>query len=149
MVTQFELIDPPELIEIKHYQIEDEQGRHLHFPFVHFRWSNRHFWLLGRMVWRNTMALGEVYLRLPRGKKLFEATMVAHPHQENITFTVNRPRDRSSARSEAFVFMGFSLKYVVNIDFVREEDQRISTVPNATLHNKKKKFPRPPAGHIV
>lgn len=149
MATQFELIDPPEVVEVKNHKIEDEQGVNLSYPFVHFRWHGSDFWLLGKMVWRNTMTVGDVYLRLPKGRNIFVAGITVHPHQENINFTVGKPRHRITSKNEAFTFMGFSPRTVVNIDFVRQEEERLIALPLDEYLKRNSKAPRPPAGHIV
>ena len=149
MATPFELIDPPDLIEVKYHQIEDGRGRHFNYPFVHFRWHGSDFWLLGKMVWRNTMTAGDVYLRLPKGTNIWVAGITVHPHQENINFTVGKPRHRVSSKNGAFTFLGFAPRTVVNIDFVREEEKRLTALPLFEHLNWNSKAPRPPAGQIV
>jgi hypothetical protein len=148
VATQFELIDPPELIEMKCHQIDD--GRwNLSYPFAHFLWHSNDFWLIGKMVWRNTMAVGDVHLRRPRGKNVSVARITVHPHEGDLTFTVSKPRYPINSESKAFTFVGFAPRTVVNIDFVRDEDKRLSTVPFADYNKWNSKAPRPPAGHVV
>jgi len=148
VATQFELIDPPELIEVKYHQIEDGQYN-CSYPFAHFVWHSQDFWLLGKMVWRNIMSAGDVYLRLPKGRNIFVAGITVHPHQEKITFTVGTPRHRVTCKNGAFTFPGFAPKSVVNIDFVREEEKRLIAVQMLECFNRDSKASRPPAGHIV
>lgn len=148
MATQFELIDPPELIEVKYHQIEDGQYN-CSYPFVHFRWHRSDFWLLGKMVWRNIMSAGDVYLRLPKGRNIFVAGITVHPDQGDMTFTVGQPRHRIARKNEAFSFQGFAPRTVIDIDFVREEEKRLIAVQMLGCFHKNSKAPRPPAGHIV
>lgn len=149
MATPFELIDPPELIEVKYHQIQDGLGRNLSYPFVHFLWHGSDFWLLGKLVWRNTMTAGDVYLRLPKGRNIFVAGMTVHPDQGDMTFTVGKPRHRLSYKNGAFSFLGFAPRMAVDIDFIREEEKRLTTVPLVEYLNRNSKAPRPPAGHVV
>lgn len=149
MATPFELIDPPELIEVKYHQIEDGRGRNFLYPFVHFLWHGRDFWLLGKLVWRNAMAAGDVYLRLPKGRNLFVAGITVHPDQGDMTFTVGKPRYRITRQNEAFSFLGFAPKTVVDIDFVRQEEERLTAAPLVEYLKRNSRAPRPPAGHIV
>jgi hypothetical protein len=77
------------------------------------------------------------------------AGITVHPHQEDITFTVGKPRHRITSKSGAFSFLGFAPKTVVDIDFVREEEKRLTAVPLVEYLNRNSKAPRPPAGHVV
>ncbi len=149
VATQFELIDPPELIEVKYHQIEDGLGRKFNSPFVHFLWHGSDFWLLGKLVWRNAMTAGEVYLRLPKGRNIFVAGITVHPDQGDMTFTVGKPRYRITRKNEAFSFLGFTPRTVVDVDFVREEEKRLIAMPLVEYLNRTSKAPRPPAGHVV
>lgn len=51
--------------------------------------------------------------------------MTVHPDQEDMTFTVGKPRYRITRQNEAFSFLGFVPKTVVDIDFVRVEEERL------------------------
>src|SRR5215217_8656176 len=93
MTTTFELIDPPELVTIEHHCIEDIQCH----PFVHFRWHDADYWLLGKMRWHNAMSVGDVLLRMPLGRKTYRATMTVHPRSEPAAFSVSTPRRQQGA----------------------------------------------------
>jgi hypothetical protein len=108
VATQFELIDPSELIETKYHQTEDGQYN-CSYPFVHFLWHGSDFWFLGKMVWRNIMSAGDVYLQLPRGRNMFVAGIAVNPHQQDITFTVGQPRHRIARNNVAFFFRALRL----------------------------------------
>lgn len=151
MATEFDLIDPPELVGIEHHPIEDIQGRNLSYPFAHFVWHGVDYWLLGQMRWHNMMSVGQVFLRLPKGKKAYPASITVHPRSEPSTFTVGFPRKRigTMKRSfchQAFVFVGFHPQKVVNIEFVREEHRRIDALPYAKSIEK---IVRPRSGLVI
>ncbi len=89
------------------------------------------------------------YLRLPKGRNIFVAGITVHPDQGDMTFTVGKPRYRITRKTEAFSFLGFAPKTVVDIDFVRQEEERLTAAPLGEYLKRNSKAPRPPAGHIV
>ncbi len=151
MATDFSLIDPPDLLGIEHRKIEDFQGVTVSRSFVHFRWHGSDIWLLGQMRWHNIMSIGYVGLRLPRGNKTYRAGISAHPREEPPGFSVSLPRgSQGPLKGKEFVFLGFKPEKVVNMDFVREEDHRLSALPYAgQWEREKKNLVRPPSGKIV
>ena len=151
MATEFSLIDAPDLLEIEHRKIEDFQGVTVSHSFVHFRWHGSDIWLLGQMRWHNIMSIGYVSLRLPRGKKTYRAAILVHPREKPLGFSVSLPRGSQGAlKGREFVFCGFKPEKVVNMDFVREEDRRLSALPYSVPWERyKKNLARPPSGKIV
>lgn len=119
-----EILDGPVLIEVRAFGIEDCKGFRNYRRFAHFRWREADIWLIGTMVWRNSLQVGRVWLRLPRGRKLLSASLGVRPDFQQ-SFHVGRPRDRYVEKCDTFVFEGFDDRLVVNIDFVREEDRRL------------------------
>ena len=148
MNNPFEIIDPPELIEVVPLRIEDCSGSRTYRRFSHFRWRGEDFWILGTMVWRNSLQSGRVRLRLPRGRKLFSTSIGVRPDACPPQFAIQRPREWHCEKAAAFVFEGFSEGLLVNIDFVREEDRRWSE-----FHEKFKgaepRIAKPPKGSLV
>lgn len=147
MATEFDLIDPPELVDIEHHPIEDFQGRSLSHPFAHFRWHDADYWLLGQIRWHNMMSVGKVFLRLPLGKKAYPASLTVHPRTEPPTLTIGFPRTRfGTLKRPAFVFVGFEKQKVVNIHFIREEHCRIDAMPYG---KSREKMVRPASGLVI
>ncbi len=149
MDLPFELIDPPSLVGIERHTIENLQGMHLGYSFAHFQWHEQDFWLLGKMEWHDIMGVGDVYLRLPKGRKLFRAGILVRPRSEPPTFLIRNPRGCFGKRAETFVFMGFSPRTVVDIAFVRGESQRLSALPFVDPAVRPHKLPRPQLGQVV
>ena len=147
MTTAFDLIDPPVLVGIEYQTIEDFDGRDASRPFAHFRWHDADYWLLGQMRWHNIMSIGDMLLRLPRGRKAYRAGAFIQPRSRPVTFSVGAPRKtQGTVKSRAFVFVGFHPQKVVEMDFVREEHLRIGSLHyGAKLY----KITRPPTGQVV
>jgi hypothetical protein len=101
------------------------------------------------MAWHDIMGVGDVYLRLPKGRKLFRAGILVRPRSQPSTFLIRNPRGCFGKRAEIFVFMGFSPRTVVDIGFVRGESQRLSDLPFVDPAKRCDKFPRPPLGRVV
>ena len=119
------------------------------YPFAHFQWHEQEFWLLGKMEGHDITAVGDVYLRLPKGRKLFHAGILVRPRSEPPTFLIRNPRGSFGKRAETFVFMGFSPRAIVDIEFVREESRRLSALPFVDSAKSDYKLPRPPLGRVV
>ncbi len=146
----FNLIDAPEPVEIEYRQVEDTKGTRFSRPFVHFRWHDADIWLLGKVDWHDLISIGMPRLRLPRGEKIYHAKAVVHPSNSPFTFSIARPPSRQGlVKGTDFVFLGFDPRAVVDMDFVREEDARLSALPHLGWREKPAKLARPPSGLIV
>ena len=147
MNKPLEIIDAPALVEVVSFVIEDCSGQRSYRRFAHFKWSGGDFWVLGTMVWRNTLQDGRVRLRLPRGRKIFPAGITVHPDGAP-RFTIHRPRCRHCEDAPAFVFEGFSDQLLVNIDFVKDEHRRWSEWQDK-FRGAGPRIEKPPSGHWV
>lgn len=147
MIKQLEIIDAPNLVEVASFLIEDCRGNYGYRRVSHFEWQGADFWVLGTMVWRNTLQSGRVRLRLPKGRKLLSSALTAHSDGPP-RFTIHRPRHRHCESAPAFVFEGFCDRLVVNIDFVKEEHRRWDE-----FHKKfwgvVPEIEKPPSGTVV
>ena len=147
MNDSFEIIDAPALLEVVSLVIEDCGGQRNYRRFAHFKWRDSDFWLLGTMVWRNTLQVGRVNLRLPRGRKIIPARITVHPDGA-LRFTIHRPRCRHCESARAFVFEGFSEQLLVNVDFVIDEHRRWSELRDK-YRGAEPRIEKPPKGSFV
>jgi hypothetical protein len=149
MAQAFEIIDPPELVGIEYQTIEYINGDRMSRPFAHFRWHDADHWILGYIYGQNGIRAGGAIIRLPRGQKKHKAALVVQPDNSPPTFTVHSPRVKFRTKGSTFVFIGFDQRLVVDMDFVREENARISAIPFSAYRNRNEKIAQPPHGHVV
>jgi hypothetical protein len=149
MQHKFELIDPPRLVEVKHYKVDDLAGIYPSQPFCHFIWHDRDYWLLGKRVWHNTVQVGFVHLRLPHGRRLMNAVFLVQPNYEPKSFCVNRPSDHNARDASSFVFAGIPSDRLVDIEFIKHDDTRISDLIDRRKWYRENPITRPPSGHLV
>ena len=145
----FTLLDPPVLVELDVLKIETTASPNGDLRRIaHFRWHDQDFWLLGRMVWHNRMAVGSVFVRPKRGRRIMKTTLMVHPNFSPPEYVVHRPGMRRYPKEGNFVFAGFDPGMVINIEFARSEDRRL-TDGAYTAPGKELPIERPPNGYII
>jgi len=148
MKLDFEIIDLPRIGVEESYQVESLEGDKTLETFVPFYWHDQVFWVFGRPVWKYVMEGGDVLLRLPKGRNSLTARLRVH-RQHALTFSIATPWIRRSTQHKTLVFIGFCPKQLVNIEFVRAENDRLSALPQDYAAYLQEKISRPRAGHIV
>jgi tetrahydromethanopterin S-methyltransferase subunit B len=128
MALDIEVIDPPQLIGVENRKIKYSDGYIVSRPFCHFRWHGDDYWLMGRTIWKNTTDAGKVLLRRPNGKKTYRTAIRVSQNEGTPKFNIIRPSFQLSSKDTALVFLGFHLHLVVDMNFVREEDERLSAL---------------------
>lgn len=137
--------DLPKIVDVSWQKIETINGpesRH----FVAFNWKGQEFWIHGIPVWHNRMSLPPCLLRCGDENRLYKASIsLAHRHKP-YQFWIYQPRARGAARGP-WSFAGFSEALHVNMDFVRDEAERIIAEEGSDLEDAR--ISRPLKGRIV
>ena len=150
MHNEYTLIDPPQFIdfEVRHIeQLESPNG--FLVRLAHFRWHKKDYWILGRMVWHNRLTCGSVWVRAKKGRKIYKTTLTMMPQYSPPEFVISKPSNKSLLNSKEFVFKGFDEQKIVDIEFIRREDRRLSDQEYICRKSESEKLPRPPSGLII
>lgn len=148
MTSSVEFIDIPAVEELETRTIETFEGNKANHTFIRFHWHEKDYWLIGKPVWKNVCLAGHVQLRLPRGKRIFSASLTVRHWANPLRFSIGHPTGRKPNQN-AFVFVGFCPDRIVDIDFVREEEKRLTKTPDDYVTFLQKSIPAPRKGKII
>ena len=137
--------DLPTIVDISYQKVETMDGA-LARHFVCFEWKAREFWIHGIPVWHNRMNLPPCLLHCGDEVRPYKASIsVAHWHKP-YKFWIYQPQARGAARGP-WSFAGFSAGLHVNMDFVRDEAERLLAEEEFDLDDER--ITRPVKGKIV
>jgi hypothetical protein len=142
-------LDLPELIGMETGVIESEIGDKRRIRLVCFRWHERDHWVTGRMVWLNVMTGGQVFVRPVNSTKVYSTCFRIAPDLNPPSFFVHRPVMKRQPLSPEFVFEGFPVDRLIDIDFVRAEGDRLASRPWGPPPPEWQRIERPRSGLIV
>lgn len=142
-MDNYDLFDLPSLVGLTFGSIEGMNGNRQYLRLAHFRWQDADHWVLCRTVWRNAMMAGSVFVQPVNSVKTYRVSLAIQPAYNPPVFRVSRPVMRRYPKSPDFRFMGFAQDRLVDIDFIRAEEQRLGANPSFSDSDKKIERPRP------
>ena len=135
----------PSVIDVISQYVETHEGPSSE-RFVCFQWQGTELWVHGWAVWHNRMRLPECLLRCGSEERLYKSQLLLFHWNRPYQFAIFEPRARGAARGP-WTFVGFPDHVIVNMNFVRDEAERLEA--EEWWPGRAQSVPRPQKGLIV
>ena len=137
--------DLPKVTDVISQYVETHEGPSSE-SFVCFQWQGTELWVHGQAVWHNRMRLPDCWLRCGSEERLYKSQLLLYHWNWPYQFAIFEPRARGAARGP-WAFAGFAEHVLVNMNFVRDEAERLEA--EEKLDERAGAASRPPKGLIV